>query len=91
MNKKVVAVLLGVLSVLCFTGCNDSEEKSKPYLERFILLTDETAFSYGLSYGAHQKIVVDKETRIIYLYDDDFFVYLVDEEGKPLLYEGDLE
>ena len=91
MKKEVVAVLLGVFSALCFAGCKEEEKKPKLYLERFFLLSDENSFAYSPFAGTYQKIFVDKETRVIYLYSDGFFTYLVDAEGKPLLYEGDWE
>ncbi|MBO4940324.1 MAG: hypothetical protein J6D30_04820 [Clostridia bacterium] len=94
MNKKVVAVLLGALSVLCFAGCKEKEEEPSRDVRlcRFVLLSDDDPFLIrGIFLSPVERLFVDRETRVIYCVSEDFMIYLVDAEGKPLLYEGDLE
>lgn len=87
--KKFILVLLILLTPLCLFGC---QQRSADYTEaeqdRFVIVKQYKA--YGYCYF----IVVDKETRIMYLQFIDNkragITVLLDENGNPQKYEGEL-
>lgn len=93
MKKKVVAILLSLTCVLSFAGCAqevDSVGVSQNY-SRFRLVNSYYLQTHGVSLSP-AFLYVDRLTGVLYLYKaDTSFTVLVDAEGKPLLYEGDLD
>ena len=98
MKKKILIILLALIIPICllFAGCGT---KHKNYQDnssdRFIILEkvqDEFEDIDGITIDIY--IVVDKETRIMYFYYSGFesigFETMLDKDGKPLLYEGEL-
>lgn len=82
MKRIVVAILL----LMLLTGCARVEKVKKPEAEnvsRFV--TVETTSRW--------KVVVDKYTHVMYAvsnggYNSGTFTLLVDDDGKPLIYDG---
>ena len=89
---KRIAFLLILVLALCLvvSGCskNDSE-KSGTTTDRFYYLEDT---NNGLGYNL---IIVDKETGVMYLFHGAGYkgglTLMVDAEGKPLIYDENLE
>lgn len=81
-----------IILCICLCGCDDKLKTNNDYIN------DKYAFVSGLQ---DDSIVYDKDTRQCYLmirknYGTDeqtiyAFIPLYDENGKPLLYEGDSE
>lgn len=92
--KKARLIICGLLLSVALTGCGSSKEPS-----------DKNFTSYGgreflnIEYGDkytmsnYSKIYVDLETKVQYLQFDygrySSTVVLVDENGKPILYDGE--
>jgi len=87
MKKLIVALMLAVT----LAGCGHSSESDvrdgeKSSQDRFVSV--EATWSY--------LIMVDKETRVMYVvsngaYNHGTFTVMVDENGKTLTWEGELE
>lgn len=85
--KKLIAILM--LAVM-LVGCGSSSESDvrdgeKSDQKRFVLV--EHTWGY--------EIMVDRETRVMYVvsngsYNHGTFTLMVDENGKPLTWEGEL-
>lgn len=81
--KKVIAILL-VLLMLVGCGKNERAESESGLGKRFV--TIETAWTY--------LIVADRETGVMYavsngMYNCGTFTLLVDEDGSPMLWDGE--
>ncbi len=82
--KKVLAI---VIVLLMLVGCAKTEKvKEQSFVSRFMTVESTNAW----------RIVVDRETRVLYavslgMYNIGVFTVLVDADGKPLLWEGELE
>ena len=87
MKKKIAIILVTIiLLTICFVLCSCGDEK---YVED----------SLGTRFGVVERIsefaiiIYDKETKVEYLYYTTGYrggiTVLLDENGKPLLYEGD--
>ena len=84
--KKLIAILM--LAVM-LVGCGSSSESDAGDGEnqkRFVLV--EHTWDY--------EIMVDSETKVMYVvsngsYNHGTFTLMVDENGKPLTWDGDLE
>lgn len=87
MKKLIVMLMLVVMLVGCGNSSeSDARDGEKSSQKRFVPV--EVALSY--------EIVVDRETRVMYAvsngaYNHGTFTVMVDENGKPLIWEGDLE
>lgn len=98
MKKKILIILLALIIPICllFVGCGTkSENYQDNSSERFVIIEkvqDEFEGVDGITIDIY--IVVDKETRIMYFYCSGFesfeFETMLDKDGKPLLYEGEL-
>ncbi len=87
MKKKLFCLLLLFILPVCllFTGCSGGiEEKSTE--EHIMVCIDR--FSLG---GSSAFVLVHKETRVMYItYYQGGTTIMLDEDGKPLIYEGEL-
>lgn len=87
MKKFIVMLMLAVMLVGCGNSSeSDARDGEKSNQKRFVPV--EIDWSY--------EIVVDRETRVMYAisngtYNHGTFTVMVDENGKPLIWEGDLE
>lgn len=99
MKKKLLCLLFISLFSICllFTGCKllkkkqNEKPKQEPTQEQtttesFMVVVDSIEINENVC-----QILVHKETKIMYLmeFDGDLFV-MIDVDGKPLLYEGEL-
>ena len=86
--KKIISIILVLMTCLVlFCACDTTEDtEEKPFKERFEIV------SFAASSG---MVVVDTETRVMYLFVKSGYggglTVMVDAEGNPLLYEGELE
>lgn len=82
MKKKLIA-LIATIMLLLFTlcGCERGEMN-----ERFFIVEE---------LGNDSRIVCDRETGVLYFYSYEPYqgamTVLLDKDGKPLLYEGELK
>lgn len=83
--KRIAAI---ALIVLILTGCTSSKiVNDKPVaVSRFVVVEDCSLC----------RVVVDRETKVMYTvsygtYNIGIFTMLVDADGKPLLWEGELK
>ena len=82
--KKILSLVITIMLMLTCVGCtSDVPEEYKEYLDgRF----------YTAATGDHDgnqlRIVVDKETKVMYLQYYYGFTVMLDADGKPLLWEG---
>lgn len=100
MKKKIFCLLLILILPIClmFSGCSKNPKSDNYFTEknnRFVFVKN-----YTDNGKVNFKILVDKETRVMYLY----YIYeksmkydyktgltvMVDSDGKPLIYEGEL-
>lgn len=98
MKKELFCLLLLFILPVCllFTGCGT---KSKNYQdnssERFVLIEKiQDNFDEGKNCAVDIYIAVDKETKIMYFvcwgYEEFAIETMLDKDGKPLIYEGEL-
>lgn len=92
-KKLVVGILLSivVISSALFFGCTSTLQDIIPQQEeRFVAVFEQTIDSYT---GC--KILVDKETKIMYLFvtggSRGGLTVMVDAEGKPLIYNEEFD
>lgn len=86
MRKKIVDILLIIICVVALVsilvGCGSGVTEEKEETNRFIEVYEDD----------HIRIYCDTETGVQYLYryfsHGSGLTELLDEEGKPLLYEG---
>ncbi len=94
--KKKIAIILAIVFILTlsvvFCSCNDNAVYDKNYnshSDRMIALEEG---NYGTGY---YSIFYDKETNIMYLFVKAGYsgclTIMLDENGKPLLYEKETE
>lgn len=70
--NKKLIILLLIILSLFLTGCGN-------LYDRFEIVEDDPP---------DYRIVMDKETGVLYLNRNYGFTVLLDKDGKPLLYEG---
>ena len=98
MRKKLFCLLLLLILPVCllFTGCSTrSNNYQENISERFVVIEKvQDDFREIDGFVVDIFIVVDKETRIMYFVfagNSRFGIeIMVDADGKPLLYEGEL-
>lgn len=87
MKKLIVMLMLAVTLAGCgYSSESDIRDGEKPNQKRFVLVEDYWSY----------EIMVDRETRVMYVvsngaYNHGTFTVMVDESGKPLTWDGDLE
>lgn len=88
MKKKLICLILSVLCLGAITACNYTEvenyDEDKPTTSMFVVVEHTESW----------KIIYHKETKVMYAiscgyYNAGNFTLLVDENGDPLLWEGD--
>lgn len=88
--KKILSLILCLMLSCSLVGCTSSEEESSDL--RFRQFGDHIFMVIETDYN--NMILVDITERTQYLYIDDPYgggiELLVDSEGKPLLYEGEI-
>lgn len=95
MKKFLFSILLTVLLLFCFTSCSDNNSNYEKYVpiqgSMFVCIE-----RYEDPYLGSVKILVDKETRIMYMYanykgvdqESACITVLYDSDGKPKKYNG---
>ena len=88
MKKKILLILLLlIMPVMVLCGCASEAKSSSSDNEHLFVAVDY--FYVDSSYDYH--VLVNKRTRVMYLSQDNGgIVVMVDAEGKPLLWKGDL-
>lgn len=87
MKKKLFCLLLILILPICFlfSGCRNAETLSTK---------DFAIISYSANGEATTVIYVHKKTRVMYLYIKIAYsgglTVMLDANGKPLIYEGEL-
>lgn len=87
MKKKLFCLLLILMSPICFLfgGCKNAETLSTK---------DFAVISCSQSLGSTTVIYVHRETRVMYLYIKMGYsgglTVMLDADGKPLIYEGEI-
>lgn len=86
--KTIIAILIIVLLLVLLCGC-DKPQKAKDFIQnsdRFVLLETQDVGVSSLMY-----ILCDKETHVMYgMMWEVGMTVMLDADGKPLLYEGEL-
>lgn len=82
MKKVIILVIIMILVVFCFTGC----EKSKTEYTRFEVIEE-----WGNGFTTRRNFMFyDKETGVVYYAIDNVgIIILYDKEGKPVIYKGE--
>ena len=98
MKKKILIILLALIIPICllFSGCGTKADDYKANdSERFVIVERvQKNFRDSSGNPVDFFIMVDKETRIMYFMVSGNYYFdmetIVDKDGKPLLYEGEL-
>ena len=96
MKKKLISLLLVlVMPMLVLCGCNSIPQNDNYVLQenaRFVYVSE-----YTINEKEEFKILVDKETRVMYLYYEGYsghyyagLTVMLNADGTPMLYEGEL-
>lgn len=88
--KKIKLLLCSLLLSVSLTGCNNNTGDQITIADRPFIIVSKADMRLGEYY-----LLVDKETRVQYLMNSSSYTsgitVLVDADGKPILYEGDVE
>lgn len=76
--KKILAVLIILITIVFCIGCGEAESKQEPYF---------AVVSNGNYNGYLYVVVYDKETKVMYGYGRGSFGVLVNADGTPKLYK----
>lgn len=97
MKKKLLILLCSLLLSVSLVGCGkDSYQDNEDFVSEVNIAGRSFKYIPGNAKGWYRyAILVDKETRVQYLHEHEYhmggLVVIVDAEGKPILYEGNLE
>lgn len=80
-NQEALIILVLILIVLCFICTADSSE----------LKTDKNSAIKVYNIDNGYQIIVEKETGICYLSGHNKLILMVDEDGKPKIYNESLD
>lgn len=85
MKRKLLAIILALAMMLALVGC--TEEVRPPNISK-----GEGSIFVIVENGDYVDVYVHKETRVMYAYSpySGGFVVMIDADGKPLLWEGEL-
>lgn len=92
-NKLLIFISLLMLSI-SLVGCSSSEVEEGNYVSHYrALQIGDRTFIPLKDTSSNSGIYVDVETRVQYLYsyNMNMFTPLLDSDGKPILYEGELK
>lgn len=95
--KRTIAIILITIILLsiCIVLCSCEEEKENTSNRFFEVETSKTDQGSTIITDQGFIILCDKETRVLYLFyigaNKAALTVMLDENGKPLLYEGDLK
>lgn len=91
--KKIICCIMVVLMMLSFVGCKNNEQQEKPQ-NTTIKFANNIEFVLIKNEGYILDLLVCKQTKVVYLYvngvNKGALEVLVDENGKPILWEGEL-
>ena len=83
---RILLIIMRLITTIAITGCEESVEDNVEvhYAIEFIKIEDNGIY-----------IIVHKDTRVMYMFVNAYkkggLVVMVDAEGKPLLYEGEID
>ena len=86
--KRILLILLSVLCLTAFCGCEDKTIGETECISQNINMIKVYSELDGF------VVYVHKETRVMYIYIHYSYpslTVMVDENGKPLLWEGEIE
>ena len=95
MKRKLIILLLCLISVFTLVGCAEKNENGQHiyYVSENITLIEVVGFS-GNNAKQPYTILVHKETRVMYIAENKSYQgsmsIMLDENGKPLLWQGEL-
>lgn len=85
---RLIVVVLLCLIVLCSCSNNKTENSNRCYV-----VTNDITFVLVVD-TSYLDVFVHKETKVIYIFNNASYkggmTPLLDEDGKPILWEGDL-
>ena len=94
LKKYLTTIILSILCVFCLSACEENKnyEEYQPQQGSMFICIE----SYADPYLGSVKILVDKETRIMYMYaikdyaeqESSCITVLHDSDGKPKKYSG---
>ena len=96
-KKKILILLCSLLLSVSLVGCvKDSYQDDVDFVSEVNIAGRSFKYIPGTAKNWYDySMLVDKETRVQYLHEHGYqhggLVVIVDAEGKPILYEGDLE
>lgn len=84
--KKIIAILIVCFMLLFSVGCQEVDVDKESYSTSSMFVKVESA---GIWY-----VVYHKETKVMYVvsngrYNHGTFTLMVDQDGKPLLWQGE--
>jgi len=99
MKKKILAIILGIMLGVSLVGCGgNSPEKTSDDTYEYLLIGNRKFVEIETSGGLlehYSCIYVDCETRVQYvMFNGGYYgsmSALLDADGKPILYEGELK
>lgn len=83
---RILLIIMLLITPIAITGCEESVEDNVEVhnANEFIKIEDNGIY-----------IIVHKDTRVMYMFVNAYkkggLVVMVDAEGKPLLYEGEID
>lgn len=81
--KKILCLVIAIMLMLTCVGCSNSKDNKVITDGRFSRVED--GYFEG---GIPASIVVDIETKVMYLVTGGSLTVMLDADGKPLLWEG---
>lgn len=93
MRRIITILLICAMCLVCLCSCYEIPA-DVTYTSGQQGDVDSFGDRFVLIYRHHHNdftIYVDRETRVQYLRDNHDWIVLVDTDGKPLLYEGELK
>lgn len=95
LKKLLVAIVAAVVVVTALSGCEDTAAEENVENAAFQCVGSQTVEGKGVQ--GYVYTYVHKETRVMYVAFEEFnckgvgLTVMLDADGKPLLYEGELK